>query len=88
MDLSKQELEPVDQLIKRLEALIEKLPKNSDPTETWLDISETARWLKISPRTLQNYRDKGLLPYSQIGAKIFFRLSDLQNFLIKNRHES
>lgn len=84
MNLSKTEQEPVDQLVKRLEVLIDKLPQNSNPAETWLDISETARWLKVSPRTLQNYRDKGLLPYSQIGAKIYFLLKDLQEFLMNH----
>jgi len=84
MNLSNQELEPVGQLIKRLEVLIENFPQGSNPSVTWLDISETARWLKVSPRTLQNYRDKGLIPYSQIAAKIYFRLQDLQEFLMKN----
>lgn len=84
MNFSKPEHEPLDHLVKRLEILIEKLPQNSNPSETWMDISETAKWLKVSQRTLQSYRDKGLLPYSQIKSKIYFRLQDLQEFLKKH----
>ena len=50
----------------------------------WLDIRETCKLLKISPRTLQTYRDESRLGFSQIGSKIYFRLEDLEDFL--NRH--
>lgn len=50
----------------------------------WLDIQETCKLLKISPRTLQTYRDESRLGFSQIGSKIYFRLEDLEDFL--NRH--
>lgn len=79
-----EELQLFKQLATRLLNLIGELPPSINPSETWLDIPETAKWLKVSPRTLQNYRDKGLLPFSQVGAKIYFRLFDLQEFLKKN----
>lgn len=82
------ELQLFKQLATRLLSLIGEVPSSSNPAETWLDIPDAAKWLKVSPRTLQNYRDKGMLPYSQIGAKIYFRLDDLQKFLLKNYHES
>ncbi len=53
----------------------------NQPQDKWLDVSETCRYLKISTRTLQNYRNKGMLPFSQIGAKIYFRLDDLNEFI-------
>ncbi len=82
------EIELLEKLITKVDNLLLKLPQSSSPEETWLDIPDTATWLKVSPRTLQNYRDQGLLPYSQIGAKIYFRLDDLQKFLLKNYHRS
>jgi len=30
---------------------------------------------------LQSYREKGLLPFSRIGGKYFYRLSDVEAFL-------
>jgi excisionase family DNA binding protein len=53
-------------------------------TETWLDIQETCQLLKISKRTLQSYRDNGILPFSQIGGKIYFRAADIEYHLKKH----
>ena len=53
-------------------------------SEIWLDIQEACQALKISKRTLQSYRDNGILPFSQIGGKIYFRSADIEEHL--NRH--
>lgn len=82
--MNTQELELLKQLATRLLNLIGEVPPIINQADTWLDIPDTAKWLKVSPRTLQNYRDQGLLPYSQIGAKIYFRLKDLEEFLMKH----
>jgi MerR family transcriptional regulator, repressor of the yfmOP operon len=49
--------------------------------EHWLDIQETCQLLKISKRTLQSYRDKGIIGFSQISGKIYFRLTDIETHL-------
>jgi len=59
----------VDNIVSRLESPLEKYPLN----ERWLDIQETCLLLKISKRTLQAYRDNGILSFSQIGGKIYSR---------------
>ena len=37
--------------------------------------------LNISKRALQTYRDNGLLPYSNIGGKFFYKEVDIQQIL-------
>ncbi len=37
--------------------------------------------LGISKRSLQNYREKGLVPYSNIGGKFFYKEADIQKIL-------
>lgn len=76
----------VDKVINQIDEIHKKISKiETNQNETvWLDITETAKWLKVSPRTLQNYRDKGMLPFSQVSGKIYFRLQDLQEFLMKH----
>ena len=67
--------------------LIERVEKinNKDPLEDrWLDIQDVCELLHISKRTLQSYRDKGILPFSQIGAKIYYKSSDIQKHLEKH----
>lgn len=49
--------------------------------EIYLTGREVCERLFISPRTLQDYRDKGIIPYTQIAGKILYRLSDLEKIL-------
>ena len=37
--------------------------------------------LNVSKRTLQTYRDRGLLSYSQINHKIYYRTEDVEAFV-------
>ena len=66
--------------LEQLDQKLDKYPVNP-LTETWLDIQETCQLLKISKRTLQSYRDNGILPFSQIGGKIYFRSIDIEDHL-------
>ncbi len=56
--------------------------KVSPPTpDKWMDAQEVCIALSISKRCLQNYRDKGLIPYSNIGGKFFYKETDIQQIL-------
>ena len=52
--------------------------------ETYLTGREVCERLFLSPRTLQDYRDKGIIPYTQIAGKILYRLSDINRILSEN----
>ena len=56
---------------------------NTPLSERLLDNQEVCELLKISKRTLQAYRDADRIPYSQIGAKIYYRAADVEKFLKK-----
>ena len=71
----------VDNIVSRLESPLHKYPLN----ERWLDIQETCQLLKISKRTLQAYRDNGILSFSQIAGKIYFKVVDIEEHL-KNHY--
>lgn len=77
-----------DRLKQCVNELLEKSRKlNTFQTQKeWLDNQDVCRILGISLRTLQNYRDKGLIPYSQIGHKCYYKSTDIELFLenIKN----
>lgn len=49
--------------------------------EKWLDAQEVCLALGISKRSLQNHRDRGLIPYSSIGGKCFYKEADIQKIL-------
>ncbi len=75
-----QVVEKLDNIDRKMSEKIAANPMNP----AWLDIQETCQLLKISKRTLQAYRDNGILPFSQIGGKIYFRVTDIEAHL--NRH--
>ena len=84
--LSNEEYEAIIQKLDQvLELLSEKSKKTRNPLEEiWLDTFEAARLLKVSTRTLQNYRDNGTLPFSKIGSKIYFKSSDIEFMLTEH----
>ena len=49
--------------------------------ERYLTDKEVSEWLKVSRRTLQEWRYNGIIGYVQIGSKILFRQSDIQKLL-------
>jgi hypothetical protein len=49
--------------------------------ERYLTDREVAQILKVSRRTLQEYRNGGLIPYMLLGGKVLNRESDLERVL-------
>ncbi len=52
--------------------------------ERFLTDVQVAERLKVSRRTLQEYRTEGRIPYVQFGGKTLYRESDIQKILDKN----
>lgn len=52
--------------------------------EIYLTGREVCERLFISPCILQDYRDKSIIPYTQIAGKILYRLSDINRLLQEN----
>lgn len=51
----------------------------------WMDGEEVCRLLRLSPRTLQGMRDKGIVPCSQIGKKFYYRVEDVESLVSEKR---
>ena len=49
--------------------------------ERYLTCEELCSILKISRRTLQDYRNNGVLPFIQLPGKVLFRESDIRKVL-------
>ncbi len=49
--------------------------------EKWLDNQEVCLMMNVTKRTLQTYKDKGLLPYSKLNRKNYYKRSDIQALL-------
>jgi len=49
--------------------------------EHYITDYELSQKIKISRRTLQEYRNQGLLPYIHLGGKIIYKESDIEKLL-------
>jgi excisionase family DNA binding protein len=73
---------------QRLLALIERTvaeylrAQKPERPEEYLTKEGVARLLKITPRTVDNYLSRGLLPYIRIGRVIRIRVKDLEAHLV------
>jgi hypothetical protein len=67
--------------VEDIRQLLLKEKKDYPLEDRWLDIADTCKILNVSKRTLQSYRDNGVLPFSQISGKIYFKADDLQKHL-------
>ena len=72
------------QSMERMLDSISRLAKESRPQlngEKFLSNREVSKYLKVSIRTLQEWRDTGVIPYIQIKGKIIYRQSDIERLL-------
>lgn len=70
-----------------LEQIIDLITRRNadDSNSEWIESDEARKRLGVSPKTWQNYRDQRLIPFSQIGRKIYVNRADLDAFLRKHR---
>jgi hypothetical protein len=71
------------QILEKLEGLQTSLQKKEEQQlhDRWLDNEQLMTLLKVSKRTLQNWRDCGLIAFSQIGHKIYYQYSEVEAML-------
>ena len=80
--------------LSSLEDLSEKVEKIRGANKPSLDgeryytDKELAVKLKVSRRSLQDYRNNGILPYIQVGGRILYRASDLERTLMDGYKEA
>lgn len=70
--------------LDRLSSSFERLFSSRKPTlsgESFYTDEELSKKLKISRRSLQDYRNEGRIPYVKLGGKILYRSSDIEKLL-------
>jgi hypothetical protein len=78
-----------DKMEKKLSELIKKLDKKLvQESIQLLDNSQFMDLMGISVKTAQSWRDNGVVSFSQIGSKIYYKVSDIHVLLEKNYRKS
>ena len=94
MELINKDTPQVKEFISSLDSMlngIEAIVKHYKPHlngERFLSNHEVSKKLNVSLRTLQEWRDMGLIPFIQVKGKIIYRQSDIDKLLQKHYLES
>ena len=85
------EIKELFSLAETTESNIEECIKTSKPSlngERYLNNKEVCAILHISPRSLQDYRDKGKISFYKLEGKIIFAESDVYKMLEENYNKA
>ena len=91
MEIISMDIRTFDALMTRVKTIEEKadiLCKRQEDLglKKWLDNQEVCDVLRINKKTLQAYRAKGLLPFSRIKNKLFYKPEDIRRLLELSYH--
>jgi hypothetical protein len=76
-------LKRIDEQVSLIVAKM-KIDSKLDPEDIIFDNQEFLKVMNISKRTAQQWRDTGYIGFSQLGNKIYYRLSDIKALLTAN----
>ena len=81
--IEKQALDELTGRIASLTAKLDGLYTNSGVApQVWIDNQQACLRLSASKRTLQSLRDSGVLPFTKMGAKVFYKPEDIEKMLL------
>lgn len=77
------------ELLNKMDEIKSSLEGKPESTKnTFVDNQKFIELMNISKRTAQTWRDEGIVSFSQIGSKIYYRMSDVKTLLDKNYNSS
>jgi hypothetical protein len=80
----------IEEILKRIDQQVRvisrymKLGSNTQTEDIFFDNTEFQYLMNISKGLAQKWRDEGVIPYSQIGSKIYYKLTDINKLLESN----
>jgi hypothetical protein len=79
--IEKQAFERMKRSFENFTHQVRELCESRQDKGEWLTGEEVCSFLHISKRTLQTYRDTGIIPCSRIGRKYFYKTSDVERLI-------
>lgn len=76
-----EELQLIEDRLEKIEKILHA--RQFQVEEPFIDNYQLMELMKISKKTLSTWRSDGIIPYSQIKNKIYYRLSDIKALLEK-----
>jgi hypothetical protein len=86
MASSNQYMDEIRDLLKKMEERMLALENPTNPPEQIIyDDVDLRNFLKVSKRTTAAWREQGIITFSKLGGKLYYRLSDI--LLMIKQHE-
>lgn len=79
LNLIKNKLEDISKAIKDYNLATNEIGND------WIENNKLAKLLNVSIRTLQSYRERGVIGYSMIGKKIYYKREEIISLLDSGR---
>ena len=79
------ELESLRSSLQEIKTLLLEAKAKSIPNDGRVDPKTAAGLLNITTRTLSMWRTKGVIKASRVGRKIYYKVSDINNLIERNR---
>ena len=80
---TQRELKEIQEKLKILNSKVQAIQKNKLENHI-IDNADFIQLMKISNNTARNWRNKGIIPYSQIENKIYYKVVDIEKLLDDN----
>ncbi|MBP1617556.1 MAG: hypothetical protein H6Q14_1383 [Bacteroidetes bacterium] len=78
-----------EKLLTKIDSHFAKFSNNMEfADDPIIDNFRFLQLMNISAKTAQSWRDKGIIGFSQIGNKIYYRVSDIRTVLDKHHKQS
>lgn len=92
-DSRRESLKIVDRNYEKIEKKLSELIKKLDnrlvqESIQFLDNTQFMQLMGISIKTAQTWRDNGVVSFSQIGSKIYYKVADIKELLDNNYRKS
>ncbi|RHM11498.1 DNA-binding protein [Parabacteroides merdae] len=74
----------MNNVLSKIEKQLKGLPPSSSDLNEWLDNQDVCILMNISDRKLLSLRQKGLIPFSRIDRKVYYKKEDILNYMRRN----
>ena len=75
-------LNVIQSRLEVIDSKLESIQKVKTHNKKVLTSKEAALALRVTTRTLQTYRDQGIIPFFQFGREVRYHAEDIQQFLM------
>ena len=74
----------MNNVLSKIEKQLKGLDSSKSKLDEWLDNQDVCILMNISDRKLLSLRQKGIIPFSRIDRKVYYKKDDILNYMRKN----